>query len=169
MRDAGEIPVEHPGVGKRLPEAMLPWATLPRPTPGPLLPPRAVPLPSSDLESFPSPRPRLPSRAFAITSAPFAAVIPPRGCWDEMGPGGPRGSAQVPPHGRGHQMGTLECPSPFPQPLGFGLTPGGCSMSLLPPPGPPPDGKSVAPPQATWTGITTKPSRNLGTTLSCST
>ena len=42
-------------------------------------------------------------------------------------------------------------------------------MSLLPPPHPPPDGKFVALPQATWTGTTMRPSRNLGTTLSCST
>lgn len=42
-------------------------------------------------------------------------------------------------------------------------------MSLLPSPGPSPDGRFVAPPQATWTDTITRPSRNLGTTPSCCT
>lgn len=59
--------------------------------------------------------------------------------------------------------------NPFPQALGFILTPGEWSMSLLSSPSPEPDDKFVGPPQAIWTGTTTRPLRNLGMTLSCST
>lgn len=182
MRDAGEIPVEHPRFRKRLPASsqLQPLGSRgwQRCSPGPhcLPPPRG----RSFLPAL-SPCHHLTWRAsrllipgcpavplpLLLLHLPLSSLHGAAGMrWDLEGPGALLRSPPWPWPPDGHLRGA---PSPFPQPLGFGLTPGGCSMSLLPPPGPPPDGKSVVPSQATWTDTTMKPSRNLGMTLSCST